>query len=126
MKKSITLTLVLSFLMLGNVVMAQSARTLVKSFNLKGSQEVVLGLENKVEVKEWTQNYLRVQISIEVENCSDAMLKSLIQAGRYNLFSSFEEGAMEIMAPGLSKQVKVGGETIRESLSFTVWLLLLS
>ncbi|MFT4663796.1 MAG: Flp pilus assembly secretin CpaC [Polaribacter sp.] len=103
-------------------VFAQSVeRTLVKSFNLKGNTSLVLDLEGDVDVQHWNNDLVRVQISIKVENVSDAILKSLIVAGRYNLNSTEGENGFVINAPSLEKEVKLRGQLLKEHLSYTIY-----
>ncbi len=103
-------------------IFAQSAeRTLVKSFNLKGNSSLVLDLEGDVDVQHWNNDLVRVQININVENVSDAILKSLIVAGRYNLNSTEGEDGLVINAPALEKEVKLRGQLLKENLSYTIY-----
>jgi hypothetical protein len=100
----------------------QAEKTFVKSFNLKGAQVVLLDLDGKIEVKEWSNNNLmRVQINVGLENGTEAMLKSLVQAGRYNLNSNDETGEYKVFAPGLARQVKFRGQELLENISYTVF-----
>lgn len=99
----------------------QSEKTLVKSFNLKGNQFVLLDLDGNVEVKEWTNGLMQVQITVGLQNGTDAMLKSLVQAGRYNLKGDDSTGEFKVVAPGLQRKVTVRGNELEESISYTVF-----
>ena len=103
------------------IAMAQSEKTLVKSFNLKGMQIVVLDVEGDVEVKEWKNSIMRIQLTISIENGSESTLKSLVRAGRYNLYSKISEEDFEIFAPGIKKDIKLGGQSLNENISYTVY-----
>jgi hypothetical protein len=96
-------------------------KVLVKSFNLQGAQEVKLQLNGPVEVKTWDQDILRVQMTISLGNLSESLLKSLIQAGRYNLRAEMNSGAMQISAPASTKEVRINGTLINEQFSFIVF-----
>lgn len=102
---------------------AQSVeRTLVKSFNLKGNTSVVLDLKGDVDVRHWNSELVRIQININLENGTEAILKSLIIAGRYNLKDSVgEDGGYVINSPGLAREVKLRDSMLKERLSYTVF-----
>ncbi|MEM1322229.1 MAG: hypothetical protein AAGG75_18350 [Bacteroidota bacterium] len=97
-------------------------KTLVKSFNLKGKQVVVLDLEGDIEVQEWNNDIMRIQMTIGLPNGSESMLKSLIRAGRYNLQSKVgDEDAYMVHAPGLNREVKIRGQLLKEHVGYIVY-----
>ncbi len=96
-------------------------KTLVKSFNLKGNDVVVLDLKGAVEVKEWKNDIMRIQMTISLEDGSSSMLKSLIQVGRYNLVSKDGEEEFQIFVPAMKKEVKVRGKILKENIVYTVF-----
>lgn len=96
-------------------------KVLVKSFNLQGSQAVLLELDAPTEVKTWKNDLLRVQMTITLSNGSESMLKSLIEVGRYNLKSEVIDGKFKVFAPALAKEVKIGGKTLDEHVSIVVF-----
>jgi len=119
LKTSISLLMCLAMCL---TIFAQSAeRTLVKSFNLKGNDTIILDLEGDVDVQHWNNELVRIQININVEDVSDAILKSLIVAGRYNLKNSESEDGFVISAPAMEKEVKLRGQILKEELSYTVF-----
>ena len=99
----------------------QAERILVKSFNLEGNQVVLLDLAGNVEVQPWNNDILRIQMTISLETGSDAMLKSLIQAGRYNLKSQTGDDAYTISNPEMDKQIMVRGKELVEELTYIVY-----
>lgn len=99
----------------------QAEKTLVKSFNLNGYESVAIAMEAPVEVRNWSNPLLRVQIQISIENGSDALLKSLVQAGRYNLRYEIVDGEYQIFAPSLDRIVKIGGKELQDKVSFIVF-----
>ena len=122
MKTLKTFSLILLATMVASTTIAQNVeRTLVKSFNLKGKQVVVMDVDGNVEVKEWNGDIMRIQMSIELTNGSNSMLKSLIQARRYTLVSELEGDALKINMPSMEKQVKIGGKELNEKISYTVF-----
>ena len=95
-------------------------KTLVKSFNLKGNDVVVLDLEGEVEVREWKNDIMRVQMTINLDEGTSSMLKTLIQVGRYNLVSKDQEEFL-IYAPAMNKEIKVRGKVLKENIVYTVF-----
>lgn len=104
-----------------STLLGQTEKTLVKSFNLEGNQFVQLNLDGNVEVKEWSKNLMQVQIKVGIENGTEAMLKSLVQAGRYNLKSDDSTGEFKVTAPGLNRKVTVRGQELAENISYTIF-----
>ena len=118
--RSLTLTVLLlfvSFMTYGQ----QVEKTLVKSFNLQGSQIVALQMTGPIEVRTWNNNFLRVQMQVSLKEGSEALLKSLVQAGRYNLLSEMENDACNVLAPKLGLEVKVGGKPLQDEVSYIVF-----
>lgn len=113
----------LSFLLIATTfTFAQGAeKTLVKSFNLQGNQIVVLDFEGVVEVKTWSNDIMRVQMTITHKNTSESILKSLIKAGRYNLKSTIDEDGLKVTAPGLQREVTISGKLLEDAISYVVF-----
>jgi hypothetical protein len=98
--------------------------TLVKSFNLAGSTELVVDLpERSVEFQQWNEPLVRVQMQISAENVSDKLLRSLIAAGRYNLTGETSTtGQFVISAPNIKKNVKIGGADLKDELRYKIFV----
>jgi hypothetical protein len=121
MRKNITLFFCFTILLLTPSLYGQGAeKVLVKSFNLEGNNAVKLDLPGIVDVREWDNAYVRVEMHVSVSNVTESLLRSLIEAGRYNIQGKTEDGMYVITVPGLQKQVKVGGREIEEFFCFTV------
>ncbi len=103
------------------IAISQSEKTLVKSFNLKGMQVVVLDLDGDVEVIEWNNTIMRVQLTIIIDRGNDSMLKNLVRSGRYNLYSKISDEDFKIFAPGMKKIMKVSGQDLNENISYLVY-----
>ncbi|MCO6480442.1 MAG: hypothetical protein J5I94_27620 [Phaeodactylibacter sp.] len=119
-QKSFTLTVLLlfvSFITYGQEV----EKTLVKSFNLQGNQIVALQMDGPIVVKTWNNNFLRVQMQVTLKEGSEALLKSLVQAGRYNLRYEIDGEAYKVLAPQLGLVVKVGGKPLEDTVSYIVY-----
>lgn len=99
----------------------QAEKTLVKSFNVGAYETVAIQMDAPVEVQTWNNSLLRIQIHISLESGSDALLKSLVQAGRYNLRHRIEDGKYEIFAPDMDMLVKIGGKPLKDKVSFKVF-----
>lgn len=105
-----------------SVVIGQPAqKTLVKSFNLQGNQVVMLDLKGTVELVSWNNSSMRVQMAISLKHGTEAMLKSLVKAGRYNLRSTLLEEAYKVHAPALQKKVLFHGKVLEEAISFIIF-----
>lgn len=98
----------------------QAEKTLVKSFNLNGLQTVALDVDAPVEVTEWDQPFVRVQMHIELERGSESLLKSLVRTGRYSLISRQEGDTFKIVAPNLEREVKISGHLLNDRISFVI------
>lgn len=96
-------------------------KTLVKSFAIAKQQTVVVDVPGNVEVKTWTNDLLRIQMTITLNNGSESILKSLISAGRYNLVAKESDGTFLIEAPALGKVVQIGGKPLEDSFSITIF-----
>ncbi len=132
MNKTIHLNkIAVSFLMLLIAVMSfgqqnlqknSAEKVLIKSFNLHGNDIVSLDLGEPIEIQTWSKTTVRVQMNIALENGTKTILKSLVQAGKYNLKSTLEDGVYYISGPAVRKQIEVGGKLLLEKVSFTVFV----
>jgi hypothetical protein len=103
------------------IATSQSEKTLVKSFNLQGMQVVILDLDGDVEIREWNNTVMRIQVTIKIDNGNDSMLKSFVTSGRYNLYSKLNSEDLLIFAPGTKKDIKISGQNLNESISYIVY-----
>ena len=121
MRKRSTILFLFTCLLFAPSLYGQGAeRVLVKSFNLEGNYALQLELPGNIEVREWENAYLRVEMRVSVAHISDGLLRTLIQSGRYNIYGKGDQGVYKVFIPGLYKQVKVGGREIEEHFSFVV------
>lgn len=102
----------------------QAQKTLVKTFNLKGSKTVLLELDAPVEIKEWSNKTMRVQMSITLQNANVHMLKYLITKGRYNLNTVLGTEGLKLSVPGRKKDVVVNknGDKLKETVAYTIFI----
>ena len=99
----------------------QAEKTFVKSFNTEGHINVLLDLPGKVEVKTWNNDIVRIQMTVALPHGNDALLTSLVEAGRYNLRSASGAEGLTIYLPGLTKEVSIRGKALEEQFSFIVF-----
>ena len=114
-----SLLLLLPFLLLQGIASGQSEKTFVKSFNLMGRQTVVLNLGDNIQISQWDNDVVRVQMTVSVYT-TDATLKALAESGRYMLKSDLSVQDLMVTVPSLSNVVKLNGTELREAVSFTV------
>ena len=114
-----SLLLLLPFLLLQGIASGQSEKTFVKSFNLMGRQTVVLNLGDNIQISQWDNDVVRVQMTVSVFT-TDATLKALAESGRYMLKSDLSVQDLMVTVPSLSNVVKLNGTELREAVSFTV------
>ena len=114
-----SLLLLLPFLLLHGIASGQSEKTFVKSFNLIGRQTVVLNLGDNIQISQWDNDVVRVQMTVSV-NTTDATLKALAESGRYSLKSDLSVQDLMVTVPSLSNVVKLNGTELKEAVSFTV------
>jgi hypothetical protein len=88
---------------------------------LEGNDFVELDLNGQVEVKEWSNSLMRVHVTIGIETGSDAMLKSLVTAGRYNLKANETAEGLMIDAPGLARTITVRGVELKENITYVIY-----
>ncbi len=92
-------------------------KTLSKSFNLQGKHQLRIEMSN-VEIRTWNEPIARIEMTIACENVSEAMFKSLITAGRYNVISNAENDKIVFTAPAMQKTVKLNGQELKETVKY--------
>lgn len=97
---------------------AQVTKSLVKSIPLDGATAVSLAFEHPVLTNTWNESYVRVVAEVEISNFTDAVLKKLIEAGRYNVISTLENGILTLSCPKLKTKVSIGGKELEEKVVF--------
>ncbi len=97
-----------------------ASKTLVKSFNLQGLQTIDLQLNGDVQIVEWDNEIVRVQMTITSDNMAESTLKSLIKAGRYNLKSEEGTDAMKIYLPGIEREIRIKGTPIQDDITYVI------
>ncbi len=114
------------FMFFGGISVAQQAqKTLLKTFNVNGHQQVVLDFDGSaVEVEKWNQPTVRVQIQITYTNANVHIMKYLITKGRYDLKSASTADGFEISSPNTNKEVKINkeGTVLVETVTYKVFV----
>ncbi len=96
-------------------------KTLVKSFAVMPQQTVSVNIAAPIEVKNWDNTLLRVQITITLPNGNEALLKSLVSAGRYNVVAKEADGSLILTSPGLEREALIGNKAIEEVISIVIF-----
>jgi len=99
-----------------------AAKTFNKAFNTDGQSVITLDLPGTIDIKVWDNPTVRIEISVSLPSGNNAMLNELATVGRYNLVAKSTLTRMLITAPNMAKQVRVKGETIKETLTFVVFV----
>lgn len=121
MKASNFFSTILLLLCCQSLALSQMAsKTLVKSFNLQGLQTIDLQLNGDVQIVEWDNEIVRVQMTITSDNMAESTLKSLIKAGRYNLKSEEGTDAMKIYLPGIEREIRIKGTPINDDITYII------
>ncbi|MDX1942814.1 MAG: hypothetical protein SFU99_19780 [Saprospiraceae bacterium] len=115
-------TITMLLLLIAPLAFGQVAeKTLVKSFAIAKQQTVMVNVPGNIEVKTWTGDLLRIQMTITLNSGNESILKSLISAGRYNLVAKDSDGMLLIEAPAAGKVVEIGGKPLEDSFSITIF-----
>lgn len=125
MKVLNSLLAVIIFCIMGiNPLIAQNVieKTLVKSFNLNGKTILKVDLPSVADIKTWNEPTARIEIVVAVENMNEAMLKSLIVAGRYNVNNLYANNQMQLNAPAMQRTIKLNGQEIKEIVRYTLYV----
>lgn len=100
------------------------SKVLVKTFALKGQSTVIIDFDGEVEIKEWSENTMRVHTDITLHNSSTHMLKYLMTQGRYQLNLEDTDKGILIDATARAKKVIISkdGTTLNESVKYTIFV----
>ena len=120
--KPLRITLAIVFCILSAVPnFSQSkARTLVKSFNVSEVETVDLNIDGEVKIKNWTKDFMRIEMEVSLENGTDRLLKNMVVANRFYLASETQNSNMTIFVPGLKRDITIGGQVIKEKISCSI------
>jgi hypothetical protein len=116
--------IILLALSISTVSAQTAAKTFSKSFNSQGKGLLRLDLPGAVDVKTWDSPTIRFEINVSLASGNTSMLNELANVGRYNLTakSLLGEDVLIVNAPNLQKQVKIKGETLKEAVTYTVYV----
>lgn len=119
--------LLIGLLCLAQVNFGQSAvqKTLVKTFNGRGVEQVTFQVEShNVVVKRYAEAHIRIFTEISYHNSDLNRMKYLIAKGRYNLQETQGENGLTISCPGIQQAIPINreGDLLKESISFTVYV----
>lgn len=114
-----SLLFLLPLLLSQSIAIGQSEKTFVKSFNLMGRETVVLNLGDNIQISQWDNNIVRVQMTVSAAT-TESTLKALAESGRYSLKSELTMQDMIMTVPGISNIVKLNGSELTETITFMV------
>lgn len=120
-----TKQLIFSFTLLALSATASAqtaAKTFSKSFNSENKGTLNLELPGTVEVKEWDNPSIKIEINIALPTGNTSMLNELANVGRYNMMPKMQGDALLIQMPNMQKQVRIKGETLKEQLTFVAFV----
>jgi hypothetical protein len=120
MKAQMVSLILTGMLFFVHTITAQTEKTFAKSFHPQGRQTLVLSLADKVEVREWDNPMVRIQIKIALSNSQEGLLKALVETGRYHLTTVFDEQTVTIGAPRLTAPLQLAGGS-KESVSYIIF-----
>ena len=100
------------------------SKTLVKTFAMKDYSTIVINLDGKVIVKEWSEKTMRIHMDITLKNSSTHMLKHLISKGRYHINLEKEKDNFIVSSNARAKKVIVSkdGNTLDEVVKYTIFV----
>jgi hypothetical protein len=120
MKAQMVSVILMSMLFFVHSTTAQTEKIFAKSFHPQGRQTIVLNLADKVEIREWDNPMVRIQIKIALSNSGEGLLKALVETGRYHLSTVFEEQTVTVAAPRMAVPVQLGGGS-KELVSYIIF-----
>lgn len=98
----------------------ESDKTLVKTLNPEGCQDIQLDFKNaNIEAAPWDEGTMRVELEISA-NMPEAILAQLVKAGRYSLDATKEGETYIVSAPNLGKTVTIRGKDLEENIKVLV------
>jgi len=109
-------------LLLALGMFAQVNRTFVQTFAAGGTDVVHIILPGTIEVTRWSNSTIRVLTEIELPGKNDAMLRALIQSGRYQLRYETAGTAGRLGSAMLENPAVINGHTLREKISFKIMI----
>ncbi len=95
-------------------------KSFVQSFNLQTRKIVVVDLVGTVQVKEWGNDVMRVQMDVSLIKGVPNTLKGLATTGRYLLRPQLDDDKVRLNAPGMDKKVTYRGITIVEDVQYII------
>ncbi len=122
MRKKYFLSCLLSICTISLMWGQEAEKTFVQSFNLQGKKVIYADLNGDVQVQEWNNSVVRVQMNVKLDNATNSMLKGLATTGRYVIRPQLGLDGVTVSTPGLEKMVKYGGAKIEENVVYTIFV----
>lgn len=97
-------------------------KTFTKAYNPNGKTRISFDLPGPIDLKVWGNATIRIEITVHLPSGNLSMLDQLASVGRYDLKAESTDESLDISAPNLQKLVRIKGETIREEVSYVVYV----
>lgn len=119
--------ILLGLLCFAQVNFGQSAvqKTLVRTFNGKGVDQVTIQVNNNpVVIQRYAEAHIRVFTEITYHNSDLNRMKYFITKGRYNLQEEATAGGLTLSCPGIQQAMPINreGDLLKETVSFTLYV----
>ena len=100
---------------------AQIQKSLIKSLNLNGANQVALELDGTINFQTSDNAMLRIQTDINLPTGNASLFQALLGSGRYNVALANTNGVAVVTS--LAREVlKIGGKDLEEQISYTVFV----
>lgn len=102
-------------------MMAQAEKTLVKSLDISPEDPLTAVFDGKTFIREWDNNYYRLNITVKLPHSSPIILEKLIKAGRYDVSVENIDNENYISMPKIKKKVSIQGKELEEIFEIEIY-----
>lgn len=115
--------IVVAIMMANCMAIGQSATevTFVQGIRTQGMTELVTNLNGNVETETWSNDYIRVLITIESKDVNKASIKRMAIKKQFKIAEYADTNAhtLFLSMPGVDKHVSVNGQQMKGALKFS-------
>lgn len=101
---------------------SQATKSIVQTFNFDNTTTLSTELYGDVTIQKWQNNYVRVEVSVTLENFTQYTLNNLYEAGRYKLLSDYKGSNLHIYNIPTQYRIKINGSELKEIFSYRVFV----
>ena len=109
------------FLLAFTQLHAQAENVLIKSVAVKTSS-LQINIPGEISAKTWDNSYVRLVITVSAKETNTEMLKSLANAGRYDIQSEVKGDQTMIFLPNIIKALNLKGIILNEKFKIEVFM----